>query len=252
MTDKYWPITEFSKLTGVSVRTLHFYDKKEILSPHHKNAAGYRFYSQTELLCLQKINTLKYIGFNLNQIKFILSNEGFDWKSSFMLQVKILEEQVTQLQNGITLINDSLTKYSVNDTINWQVVAKILEVLKMTNNGIYQDWVIRNFSDAEVALFAEIDPVQKQKSTDEVWEQLFTLAKSLIHLPISHPDVQQLAKKMMDSANSQYSTHTELRNKMWELMKTGDIPQGLIPGYEQEIVLFMDKAIGYLFSEKNN
>jgi hypothetical protein len=35
---------------------------------------------------------------------------------------------------------------------------------------------------------------------------------------------------------------------MWELMKSGDIPEGLIPGYEQNIVLFMNQAIAYLYS----
>jgi len=54
----------------------------------------------------------------------------------------------------------------------------------------------------------------------------------------------------MDSANGEYQTNQHLRDKMWELMKSGDIPAGLIPGYEQEIVLFMNQAIGILYSKK--
>lgn len=246
---KCWTIKEFSKLTSVTVRTLQYYDDEDILKPHHKSYAGYRSYSEHELLCLQKINVLKYIGFNLKQIKAILSNESFDWKSSLSLQAKVLQENITRMQNGVILINDSLTKYSTNE-VNWQVIAKILEVLKMTNNEIYQGWVKRNFSNNEVALFAEVDPVQNQKSNDDLWTKLFSQAKSLMHLDPSHPDVQKLAQDFMDSANSQYSSHTELRNKMWNLMLSGDIPNDLIPGYEKEIVVFMNKAIGILYNKQ--
>ncbi len=69
-----------------------------------------------------------------------------------------------------------------------------------------------------------------------------------MHLEPSSPAVQELAKKWMDSANSQYNDNPDLGKKMWELMKSGDIPMGLIPGYEQDIVLFMNQAIAYLYS----
>ena len=61
---------------------------------------------------------------------------------------------------------------------------------------------------------------------------------------------KNFAQKWMNSANSKYIGNPELGKKMWELMKSGDIPEGLIPGYEQEIVLFMNKAIGILYSKK--
>lgn len=58
---KYWTVKEFSKLTKVTVKTLHFYDRQNLLVAHHRSDAGYRFYSEQELLCLQKINILKYL-----------------------------------------------------------------------------------------------------------------------------------------------------------------------------------------------
>lgn len=247
---KYWTIKEFSKITGITVRALQYYDEENILKPHHKSYTGYRFYSEKELFCIQKINVLKYIGFNLKQIKVILLNEKFDWRKSFDLQIKILQENILKMQNSISLINDTLTKYSSNNNIDWKVIIKILEVFKMTNNEVYQDWIKKNFTDTEIKLFAEIDPVQNQKSNDELWEDLFKQAKLLMHLDPSHKDVQKLAQKFMDSANSQYTEHIELRNKMWNLMLSGDIPSELIPGYEREIVIFMDKALKILHNKK--
>ena len=71
MNNNLWSTAEFSKLTGFSIRALHYYDEEGILTPHHKNENGFRYYSQEDFLLAQKIITLKYVGFNLKQIKKI-------------------------------------------------------------------------------------------------------------------------------------------------------------------------------------
>lgn len=250
--DKYLTVKQFSKLTGVTVRTLQYYDEQGVLHPHHKSDAGYRFYSTGEILSLQKINILKHIGFNLNQIKTILKSNKFDWRSSLNLQAKILQESIDKMQNSITLINHSITKHLADHgEPAWEVMANILEALQMKQDSVYQDWVKRNFTDADLAFFGEMASTQNDEETGELWRGIFAQAKSLMHLPPSDPQVQKLAGIVMESANSQYSGNDELKNKMWELMKAGDIPDGFIPGYEKDIVLFLNQALGIMFSSKH-
>ena len=250
MTQQYWPIKEFSKLTKVTIRTLHFYDQQGLLMPHHRNGAGYRFYSQEDLQTLQKITILKYIGFNLKQIKVILATNQLDWISSLNLQAKMIRDNIAQLERGLTLIEHSLNLYSQHSEIEWQAIAALLEVFNMTNDKMVQDWAKRNFSETEINFFAAPEFQQHKVAGEEHWLQLFKEAKALMNTAPSAKPVQELAKKWMDSANSHYNSNPDLGKKMWELMKSGDIPEGLIPGYEQEIVLFMEKAIEYLFSQK--
>jgi DNA-binding transcriptional MerR regulator len=247
---KYWTTKEFSKLTGVTVRTLHYYDEENLLKPHHKSAVGYRFYSSEDLQVIQKISILKYIGFNLKQIKTILLSNQLDWLSSLNLQAKIIQDNIVKLNQGLLLIQQSINLYSKNNEIEWQSIAKMLEVFKMTHDNIVKEWAQRNFSNDEVNLFAEIAASQNQQENQARWIKNFTAAKSLMHLAPSNPEVLELAQQWMDSANGEYQTNQHLRDKMWELMKSGDIPAGLIPGYEQEIVLFMNQAIGVLYSKK--
>jgi DNA-binding transcriptional MerR regulator len=123
----YWSIREFSKLTGVTVRTLHYYDEQGLLKPHHKNDAGYRFYSNEELTCFKKINILKYMGFNLKQIRDILLNNKLDWFCSLNLQSKVIQEDITKLQHKLMLINHSITFHSTSNTIDWNNMYKIIE-----------------------------------------------------------------------------------------------------------------------------
>lgn len=249
---EYLTIAKFSKLTGVTVRTLQYYDEEGILQPHHKNDTGYRFYSKSEMLSLQKINILKHIGFNLNQIKTILKNNKFDWLSSLNLQAKILQEHIDKMQNSIMLINHSITKHVADhDEPDWEVMTKILEVLKMKQDSVYQDWVKRNFTDNDLVFFAEMAASQNNEENSKLWIKLFADAKSIMHLPPSSPEAQKLARTVMDSANSQYQGNEGLKGKMWDLMKSGDIPDGFIPGYEKEIVLFLNQAIGIMFNNKH-
>lgn len=249
---KYLTVNKFSKLTGVTVRTLQYYDEQGILTPHHKSDAGYRFYSKSEMLSLQKINILKHIGFNLNQIKTILKSNKFDWRSSLNLQIKVLQESIDKMQNSITLINHSITKHIADHgEPAWEVMARILEVLQMKQDSVYQDWVKRNFTDSDLAFFGEMASTQNNEENGKLWKNIFTGAKSLMHLPPSDPQVQKLARTVMDSANSQYQGNEGLKGKMWDLMKSGDIPDGFIPGYEKEIVLFLNQAIGIMFNSKH-
>lgn len=252
MTKQYWPIKEFSKLTKVTIRTLHFYDQQGLLMPHHRNDAGYRFYSAEDLQTLQKITILKYIGFNLKQIRTILETNQLDWVSSLNLQATLIRDNIARLEQGLSLISHSINLYSQHNEIEWQAIAALLEVFNMTNDKLVQQWAQNNFSQSEINFFATTEFQENKLSSDQLWQQFFATAKSLMSLEPSVPKVQALAQQWLDSAGSQYRQNPELGKKMWELMKSGDIPEGLIPGYEQAIVLFMSQAIEYLFSQKNN
>ncbi len=64
-----WYVKDLSKLTGVSVQTLHFYDTKDLLKPSLRLENNYHCYSEKDLLKLQQIIALKFFGFELSQIK---------------------------------------------------------------------------------------------------------------------------------------------------------------------------------------
>lgn len=70
-----WFVKNLSKLTGVTVQTLHHYDRIGLLKPSLRLANGYRIYSEKDLLQLQQIIALKFFGFKLSQIKTLITEE---------------------------------------------------------------------------------------------------------------------------------------------------------------------------------
>lgn len=79
-------VKEVSQLTGVSVRTLQYYDKIGLLAPTEYTAAGYRLYDNSALEKLQQILLFRELEFSLKNIKMIMDNPCFD-------RQKALEQQ---------------------------------------------------------------------------------------------------------------------------------------------------------------
>lgn len=84
-------VKEVSRLTGVSVRTLHHYDAIGLLHPAKVTGAGYRLYDDAALMRLQSILLLRELEFPLQQIREILDTPGFDQTQAIRDQIHILE-----------------------------------------------------------------------------------------------------------------------------------------------------------------
>src|SRR5258708_39974721 len=73
-----YTVKQVAAMSGVSVRTLHFYDEMALLKPAYIKANGYRIYEEPQLLMLQQILFYRELGFELKRIKEILSQRKFE------------------------------------------------------------------------------------------------------------------------------------------------------------------------------
>lgn len=101
-------IKEVADIAGVSVRTLHHYDRLGLLKPEAATLAGYRLYSDQDLEQLQQILFFKELGFSLNEIKALLSNPDFDQKQALKTHHKLLLEKKKRLESIISLVEKTL------------------------------------------------------------------------------------------------------------------------------------------------
>ena len=83
-------VNEVSKITGVSIRTLHYYDEIGLLHPSEITEAGYRLYDDTALERLQQILLFRELEFPLKEIKSILGSKKFDRKKALEQQIELL------------------------------------------------------------------------------------------------------------------------------------------------------------------
>lgn len=110
-------IKEFAKLTGVSVRTLHYYDEIGLLKPAFVDEQnGYRFYDENSLLRMQEILFYRELDFPLKSILEILSSPDYDKKKALAEQRKLLELKKERLERIIDAL-DGATKGKVTMTV---------------------------------------------------------------------------------------------------------------------------------------
>src|SRR5689334_25424280 len=86
-------VSEFAEKAGVTVRTLHHYDRLGLLKPSSRTGAGYRLYTEQDLARLQQIVTLKFIGLPLREIKALLEGSRLDMVQTLRLQRRLLDEK---------------------------------------------------------------------------------------------------------------------------------------------------------------
>lgn len=99
-------VHEVSKLAGVSIRTLQYYDKIGLLHPAKYTESGYRLYDDTALEKLQQILLFRELEFPLKDIKAIMNNPNFDRKKALEQQIALLTLKKEHLENLIDLARE--------------------------------------------------------------------------------------------------------------------------------------------------
>ena len=119
-------ISQVAKLTGVSIRTLQYYDEIGLLKPSQLTASGYRMYDGDTLQTLQQILFFKELGFSLKEIKEILEKPDFDRVAAFKKQKELFLLKCDRLDRLIQLLERlekgeqcmSFKEFNLSDYIN--------------------------------------------------------------------------------------------------------------------------------------
>ncbi|MEL6941305.1 MAG: MerR family transcriptional regulator [Bacteroidota bacterium] len=107
-TTNHYTVRQVAQFSGVSIRTLHHYDKINLLKPSIRTEKNYRLYTETELLKLQQILFYKELGFSLREITALLYDPNFDTIQSLENQREILLQEQTRTKTLIKTINRTL------------------------------------------------------------------------------------------------------------------------------------------------
>jgi DNA-binding transcriptional MerR regulator len=168
-------VQQFSELAGVTVRTLHHYDRLALLKPRRTDA-GYRMYSSSDLDRLERIVALKFLGLPLKQIKSVLDRDTRALPLVLRSQRKALEEKRRRLDIAIEAIRDAERTVRADGAADASVIRRIIEVIEMQENREYLKQFYSNDAWAELEKRrAEMTPEMRQQAEDGTrrWMELF-------------------------------------------------------------------------------
>ena len=135
---------EFANLTGITVRTLHHYDRLGLLKPSRYSPAGYRLYRKSDIQRLEQIVALKFIGFSLNEIKKILGHGSVDLATALRQQREAITEKRDRLDLAVQAIQRAEYVLGLMQEPDSESFVKIIEVINMQNS---MDWSKKYYSE---------------------------------------------------------------------------------------------------------
>lgn len=130
--DGYYSSGEFARMAHVTLRTIRYYDKQDILKPSFVTEAGARFYTDEDFARLQQILLLKYLGFSLDDIReMTIDDSDYHFMlNSLNIQLKLVKDKIEQMQLVEKAIEDTANAIQTEHTIDW---SNMLNLIHLTN-----------------------------------------------------------------------------------------------------------------------
>ncbi|WP_185806798.1 MerR family transcriptional regulator [Bacillus salinus] len=200
--ERVYTIKEFATLTGVTVRTLQFYDRKGLLKPSQYNEKGHRRYESKDLYKLQKILTLKYLGFSLEDISTFLS-EHMD--SSLQNTLRVQKQLLLQKRAEIDYVINTITRVEeiTQEDIDSDLLLSIIHSVQ--HEQAQKEILAKHTSDTHLInqLFME-DKTEDEKK--EIERQLIKILKSFKDsyakgVSTNSREVQKLVEQLVTCLN---------------------------------------------------
>lgn len=244
-------IKEVTKQTGISVRTMRYYDEIGLLRPAGKTEGGHRLYGEKEIKKLQEIQFLKTLGFSLKEIKVMLTDKNWNWARGLEEQLNYIlneKQKIMEIENILKGLINSLT---IDGAINLVHVQKLIQ--------LYQDdydkrkaYRKRLFHKKERELLELLPNLNSRDSDSLEWISLLGQLKQHMDKRIDAPEVQRIVFRMHEKAIETFGNNEEFFEKVWSIRKSPEKSKevGFYP-IEQEIIEFLEKA-WVVFEERND
>lgn len=235
---KLLKIGELAKAAGITVRSLHHYDRIGLLQPTTARESGHRLYNQKDVERLQQIISLKSMGLSLDAIAQCLDEGAYDLRKTLSMQEVAISNGIENLQRVQRTLRLMIDKLALDqDLTTKELLSFIKEVQKMEN--YYTPEQLKALKDR-----MEKYP-EKAKEVEKAWPILFKKFEDAMKAGLSESDlkVQVLAKEaehyidlftggdkaIEANMNKFYEENPEKRSTMW--------------GVTPEVANYVDRAM---------
>jgi DNA-binding transcriptional MerR regulator len=197
---RFYKAREFAERARVTVRTLHYYDRLKLLSPSGRTEAGYRLYSDRDLVRLEQILALKFIGFPLAEIRNLLKRDAKDLPRALRRQRGLMLEKRRLLDLAVEAIRRAETAAASGELADWEAIQKIIEVIHMQDAP---EWAKKYYSEQALESLAK-----RQVSAETIeqaqrdWAVLIQEVEAALDQDPAGPAAQGLAarwQKLIDA-----------------------------------------------------
>ncbi|QDP41940.1 MerR family transcriptional regulator [Radiobacillus deserti] len=195
MKDRY-SIGAFSKKTSTTIRTLHYYDEIGLLKPSYVSDKGRRFYTNNDFVTLQKILTLKFLGYSLEQIKNLFQMNTWDLKDSLSFQKREMMRKKEQIEHVMKAFDYAIHSLEDYEEVDPSIFISLINNIQMEQE--HKEWLKGYLDETVVDEMFNISE-EKRLKLEKDWVAFSVKIKKVRGRSPEDEEVQEIIGEMMDS-----------------------------------------------------
>ena len=239
-----WKVGELTDRTGLSVRTLHYYDEIGLLSPSQRTAAGHRLYTAGDVVRLQQIRSLKHLGFGLEEIRDCLDRpEDFPLRRVVKLHLSRLEEQIELRQKLRDRLEVLATRLDSADEVSVEGFVKTaMEVIEMSERiERYYTPEQLEYLEQRRREFGE----ERIRAAEEEWPELIEQVRAEMEAGTDPADerVQLLAQRWIELIQEFTGGDLGIERSLGNMWRQEESIHGMETGPMRELGEYVSRAL---------
>lgn len=235
-------VGDLANQTGVSVRTLHYYDEIGLLSPSQRTETGYRLYAEGDIIRLQQIVSLRQVGFSLGEIRQYLEQTQFSPHRVVQLHLSHLKEQVALQQQLYARLEEIAIRLQSKKAISIQEFIQLIEVTNMVEK--YYPPEQQEYLKSRRQELGE----QRILQVETEWQELIQQARTAMendHDPASEP-VQALARRWLELIQEFTGGDAEIEKSMNTMYCEEGAETASQGAFDSAVMEYVSRAISSL------
>jgi DNA-binding transcriptional MerR regulator len=211
-------VGELAKRTGLTVRALHHYDEIGLLKPALHTESGHRLYTAADLGRLQRIKSLRQLGFSLEQVRACLDQPAFVPLELLEMHVARLKEQIALQQRLCARLEAAADRLRSAEEVSVEEMIRMIEDMTMVEN-LYTPEQMKQFE--EIA--KQVGP-EEIRAVEEAWTALLSEVRANRDLDPASPRAQALAQRweeLTERTLRGYQAYPEVKQAIADNYKQG-------------------------------
>jgi DNA-binding transcriptional MerR regulator len=140
--EKTWKVGELAKLTGLTIRTLRYYDQINLFSPSGFSGSGHRLYNEADISRLHQILALKELNLSLEEIKSVLFGQNYNPIEVVSQQIKRIHDNIAIQQKLLGELEYVLSLMRTRETVSVDEFTKLLQLMKKSHEKFFANRIM--------------------------------------------------------------------------------------------------------------
>ncbi len=238
-----WKVGDLAERTGLSVRTLHYYDEIGLLPPSGRTDSGHRLYSAGDVLHLQQIRSLRALGFDLEQIREFLEKPDFSVREAIELHILGLKEQIRLRQELLRRLEAVAARLRSAEEISAEeLVRTAMEVIEMSER--FEKYYTPEQLEALQHRREEVGE-EKIRAAEAEWTDLMEQVRQEMKTGTdpSSERVQGLAKRWMELVNEFTGGEPSFERPVANMWQQEETIHGIDTVQMREMMAYISRAM---------